>query len=171
MLNKHGLLEVDGLFQAGDKIMYPMHGAGIIQAIEEKEILGDKQCYYVINIPVGNLQVMIPVGKASDLGIRLIVDLMALDDILSNSTKEEVDPSLQWNQRYRIYMNKMKTGNIHDGAEVIRDLAYKSKNKTLNAAEKGVLNQARQILISELVLVKEISENQAANLLDQMISH
>jgi CarD family transcriptional regulator len=171
MLNKYGLLEVDALFQVGDKIMYPMHGAGVIQAKEEKEILGEKQYYYVINMSVGNLQVMIPVRKASDLGIRLITDLVVLDDILSKSAKEELDPSVKWNQRYRIYMNKMSTGDIHDGAEVIRDLAYRSKNKTLNFAEKGVLNQARQILISEVVLVKEITENQAVDLLDQMIGH
>lgn len=157
------------MFQVGDKIMYPMHGAGVIQAIEEKEILGEKQYYYVINISVGNLEVMIPVKKASDLGIRLTADLTELDDLLSNSAKEELDSSYKWNQRYRIYMNKIRTGNIHDGAEVIRDLAYRSKNKSLNFAEKAVLNQARQILMSELVLVKEITENQAADLLDQMM--
>ncbi len=157
------------MYKVGDKIMYPMHGAGVIQAIEEKEVLGNKQKYYVIHISVSDLRVMIPVEKASDFGLRPAADLTELEDLLSNS-QEELDTSFNWNQRYRIYMDKMKTGDIREEAEVFRDLASRSKNKSLNFAEKGVLNQAKQILISELVLVKEITENQAAELLDRLIS-
>ncbi|SEN26501.1 CarD family transcriptional regulator [Lihuaxuella thermophila] len=156
------------MFEVGDKVMYPMYGAGVIQAIQEKEILGKKQYYYMIHMPVVQLEVMIPVRKASDLGIRPVADPMTLDEILSQSAKEELDSSVKWNQRYRIYLEKIKTGNIQDEAEVIRDLAYRSKNKNLNFAERGVLNQAKQLFISELVLAKEITEIQAAHLLDQM---
>jgi CarD family transcriptional regulator len=171
MLNKYGLFGGDALFQIGDKIVYPMHGAGVIEAVEEKEILGVKQYYYVLHITVGNMQVMIPVRKASDAGIRLIVDVMVIDDILSNVATEEFDPSLSWNKRQRVYMDKMRTGNIHDGVEVIRDIAFRSKNKNLSSGEKGVWTLASQIFISEMVLVKGITENQAVDLFDQMVRY
>ncbi|MFC7440217.1 CarD family transcriptional regulator [Laceyella putida] len=157
------------LFRVGDKVVYPMHGAGIIEAVEEKEILGVKQPYYVLNITTGNMQVMIPVTKAAELGIRSIVDLMELDDILNNSSKTNLDPSIQWNQRHRVFMDKMRTGNIQDGVDVIRELAFRSQTKTLSRGEKTVLDQARQIFISELVLVKGITEDQAVDLLEQMV--
>lgn len=149
--------------------MYPMHGAGIIEAVEEREILGVKQQYYVLNITTGNMQVMIPVAKAAELGIRSIVNSEELDDILKHSSKTKLDPSIQWNQRHRVFMDKMKTGKIQDGIDVIRELVSRSQTKTLSRGEKTVLDQAKQIFISELALVKGITEDQADDLLEEMV--
>jgi CarD family transcriptional regulator len=170
MINHSVELGVVALFQVGDKIMYPMHGAGVIEAIEEKEILGVKQNYYVLKITTGSMQVMIPVEKAEELGIRAVVDACELDDILRNAAKTNPDPSTQWNHRHRVFLDKIKTGNIHDGVEVICELASRSLTKTLSRGEKAVLDQARQIFISEMMLVKGITEDEANALLEQMVS-
>jgi CarD family transcriptional regulator len=158
---------VDFLFQVGDKIVYPMHGAGVIEATEEKEILGEKQQYYVINMPIGNMLVMVPMGKASDVGIRLVVDMPTLEKALFIFHHGESDQSLPWSQRYRLHIAKMKTGDIQEGAEVIRDLMCRNKTKKLNTNEKKMLNSAKNILISELALVKGFTENQAIDFLNE----
>jgi CarD family transcriptional regulator len=158
------------MFNIGDKIFYPMHGAGVIEAIEEKEILGEKKLYYVMNIPLKNMQVMIPMGKTSNLGIREVVDSEIIENVFSVFHEEDADPVVNPIQRYRANTNKMKSGDIYEGAQVIRDLTRIGKKKTLGAGDKMMLNQARQILISELVLVKGIEQEQAADLLNKVIN-
>ncbi len=129
ILGKGILLEVDFLFQVGDKIVYPMHGAGVIEAIEEKEILGEKQQYYVIKMPIGNMQVMVPVEKASTLGVRPVVDMLTMENILLGFHHEGSEQSLPWNERYRINTDKMGTGDIQEAAEVVRDLMRRNEEK------------------------------------------
>jgi CarD family transcriptional regulator len=158
---------VDFLFEVGDKVVYPMHGAGVIKAIEEKEILGKKQLYYIIEMPIGNMQVMVPMDKASTLGIRPTVDMSTLENALLIFQHEEWDCSLPWSQRYRINMDKIKTGNLQEEIEVIRDLLHRNKEKVLNTSEKKLLDDARKFVISELALVKGCTKNQATDLLDQ----
>ncbi|BAU28313.1 CarD family transcriptional regulator [Aneurinibacillus soli] len=153
------------MFQVGDKIVYPMHGAGVIEAIEEKEILGEKQQYYVIKMPIGNMQVLVPMGKASDVGIRLAVDMLTLENTLLVFRDRELEQSLPWSQRYRINMDKIKTGAIQEGAEVICDLMRMNERKALNSSEKRMLDNAKDMLISELALVKGFTENQAIDFL------
>ncbi|WCN36232.1 CarD family transcriptional regulator [Aneurinibacillus uraniidurans] len=163
-------MEVDFLFQIGDKVVYPMHGAGIIEAIEEKEILGEKQPYYVIKMSVGTIQVMVPVEKASILGIRPIVDMLTMENILLGFHDGESEPSLPWNERHRMNADKMGTGDIQAAAKVIRGLLYRSKEKKLNTNEQNMLDNAKKILISELALVKGITESQATDLLNKEIN-
>lgn len=163
------LLEVDELFQIGDKIIYPMHGAGVIKSIEEKEFLGEKHRYYVINMPISNMQVMVPIGKLSKLGIRPIVNHLKLEDVLRIFHHGETTQLLPWKQRYDLNMKKIKTGKIEDGAEVVRDLMRRNKEKALNSSEKRMLDNARQILISELMLIGDCTELQATDLLNNSI--
>ncbi|MGG0239907.1 CarD family transcriptional regulator [Bacillus rhizoplanae] len=162
-------MEVDYLFQIGDKIVYPMHGAGVIEAIEEKEILGEKQKYYVIRIPISNMEVMIPMKKMIQLRIRLIADKLTLENVLLIFQYGESDDSLSWKQRYTQNMEKMKTGEIQEGAEVVRDLIRRNKVRALNTSEKQMLDNAQKILISELSLIKGITENQAIDLLNAKV--
>jgi CarD family transcriptional regulator len=157
------------MFQIGDKIVYPMHGAGVIEAIEEKEILGEKRLYYVMNIR--NMQVMFPLGKASGIGIRQVVDSDILENVLTIFNHGESDSTLNPNQRQRINMNKMKSGDIYEGAQVIRDLMRIGKKRVLATGDKVMLDNAQQILISELVLVKGIAQEQAVDLLNQVINN
>ncbi|MFT4413733.1 CarD family transcriptional regulator [Fredinandcohnia humi] len=153
-------MEVDYLFQIGDNIVYPMHGAGIIEAIEVKEISGEKQQYYVIKMVIGNMQVMIPTAKIVSSGIRPVTDIIALKHIIHIYQHGESDRLLPWKQRYKVNTDKIKTGNIQEGAEVVRDLMRMKKEKALNSSEKRMLDNAHEFLISELGLIKGITENQ-----------
>ena len=153
-------MEVDYLYQIGDNIVYPMHGAGIIKAIEEKEISGKKQLYYVIKMTISNLQVMIPTGKILSSSIRPVTDIIALKHILHIFQNGESDRLLPWKQRYKVNMDKIKTGKIQEGAEVVRDLMRMKKEKALNSSEKKMLDNAHEFLIGELGLIKGITENQ-----------
>lgn len=153
-------MEVDYLFQIGDNIVYPMHGAGIIKAIEEKEISGVKQQYYVIKMLISNMQVMIPRAKIMSSSIRPVTDLIALKHIIHIFQHGESDRLLPWKQRYKVNTDKVKTGKIQEGAEVVRDLMRMKKEKALNSSEKTMLDKAHGFLMSELGLIKGITENQ-----------
>ncbi|MFC4401768.1 CarD family transcriptional regulator [Gracilibacillus xinjiangensis] len=153
-------MEVDYMFQIGDNIVYPMHGAGIVKAMEEKEILGRKQQYYVIKMLIGNMQVMIPTGKILSLRVRPVIDLIALKQITHIFEHGESDRLLPWKQRYKVNTDKIKTGKIQECAEVVRDLIRMKKEKALNTSEKEMLDNAHEFLISELGLIKGITETQ-----------
>ena len=148
------------MFQIGDNIVYPMHGAGIIKAIEEKEISGEKQQYYVIKMLISNMQVMIPTGKILSSSIRPVTDILALKHIIHIFQHGESDRLLPWKQRFKVNTDKIKTGKIQEGAEVVRDLMRMKKEKALNTSEKKMLDNAHEFLISELRLIKGITENQ-----------
>ncbi len=153
-------MEVDYMFQIGDNIVYPMHGAGIIEAIEEKEFSGKKQQYFVIKMSISNMQVMIPMGKILSSSIRPVTDILALKHIIHIFQHGESDRLLPWKQRYKVNTDKIKTGEIQEGAEVVRDLMRMKKEKALNTSEKKMLDNAHEFLISELGLIKGITENQ-----------
>lgn len=153
--------------QIGDKVFYPMHGAGVIEAIEEKEILGSKQLYYVMNIR--NMQVMFPM--VYNMPIRPIVDLDILEDVFTTINSRELNSDIKPNQRYRINMTKMKSGDIYQGAEVIRELILMGKKRTLASGDKAMLDNALQIMMSELVLVKGIDPEQALDLLNEVFNN
>ncbi|HDR7654924.1 MULTISPECIES: CarD family transcriptional regulator [Bacillus] len=148
------------MFQIGDNIVYPMHGAGIIEAIEEKEFSGKKQQYYVIKMSISNMKVMIPMGKILSSSIRPVTDILALKHIIHIFQHGESDRLLPWKQRYKVNTDKIKTGEIQEGAEVVRDLMRMKKEKALNTSEKTMLDNAHEFLISELGLIKGITENQ-----------
>ena len=153
------------MFQIGDKVFYPMHGAGVIKAIEEKEILGKKQSYCVIAIPISHMDIMLPMDKMEEFGVRSIIDKETMNHILFDFHHVEPNCSLPWKERYQLNYDKLKTGSMSDSAEVIRELLQRNKEKALNASEKQLLHQAQRNVISEISLIKNISENQAADLL------
>ncbi|PHD55505.1 transcription factor YdeB [Bacillus toyonensis] len=153
-------MEVDYLFQIGDNIVYPMQGAGIIKAIEEKEIAGKKQQYYVIKMSANNMEIMIPEGQILNSNIRPVTDITALIHIIDIFQHGESDRLLTWKQRYKVNTDKIKTGKMQEGAEVVRDLMRIQKEKALNASEKKMLDNAHEFLISELGLIEGITENQ-----------
>lgn len=160
------------MFQVGDKIFYPMHGAGVIEAIEEKEILGEKKKYYIIKIALKKIKIMVPVDKAEQLIIREVVEPETLDNVLSlMRTKEIVPDNHSYQERQRTNIEKMKSGDIYEEAQVICELTSLSKIKKLGMGERMLLNNAREMLISELMLVKGISEKDAERILDETTYH
>ena len=157
------------MFNIGDNIVYPMHGAGTISSIEEKEILGEKQQYYIIKMP-GEVMVMVPTAKAEAMGVRNVIDENSANKVLQVLEKDETEMSNNWNKRYRENLDKMKTGNIYEVADVVRNLSFKQKEKgTLSTGEKKMLLNAKQILVSELVLAEHSSKEEIEKLIDNKI--
>ncbi len=157
------------MFNVGDNIVYPMHGAGTINAIEEKEVLGEKQQYYVIKMP-GEVMVMVPTAKAEAMGVRSVIDSKSAGEVLKLLEQNETEMSDNWNKRYRDNLEKMKTGDIYKIADVVRNLSFKQKEKgTLSTGEKKMLNNAKLILVSELVLAEHTSKDEIEKLIDNKI--
>lgn len=158
---------MDVLFNIGDNIVYPMHGAGVIEAIEEKEVLGETRKYFVIKMPMNNMKVMIPTAKIESSRIRMIADLPMVDEALAIFHNGASDTTLTWKERYKSNMEKMKSGELQDGAEVVRDLMRMNKAKSLNSSERQMLDSARRIFVSELGLIKGINEVEVLEMLNE----
>ena len=157
------------MFNVGDKIVYPMHGAGVIDAIEEKDILGEKQAYYILKMP-GEVKVMVPTAKADEVGVRNIIDKESAEKVIGVLEKDETAMDKNWNKRYRDNMDKMKSGDIYEIADVVRNLSFKQKEKGLSTGEKKMLNNAKQILVSELVLAEHSSQAEVEQLIENKIN-
>ena len=157
------------MFNVGDKIVYPMHGAGVIDAIEEKDILGEKQAYYILKMP-GEVKVMVPTAKAEEIGVRSIIDKSSAEKVFRVLESDETEMSMNWNKRYRDNMDKMKSGDIYKVADVVRNLSFKQKEKGLSTGEKKMLNNAKQILVSELVLAEHASQEEVEKLVENKIN-
>ncbi|MCI8482366.1 MAG: CarD family transcriptional regulator [Clostridia bacterium] len=157
------------MFNVGDHIVYPMHGAGVIDAIEEKDILGEKQAYYILRMP-GEVKVMVPTNKAEEIGVRGIIDKQSADKVFEILEEDKTEMSANWNKRYRDNMDKMKSGDIYEIADVVRNLSFKQKEKGLSTGEKKMLSNAKQILVSELVLAENSSEEIVEGMIDNKIN-
>lgn len=148
------------MFGIGDKVVYPMHGAGIIEAIEEREVLGETRQYYVMHIPVGNMKVYIPLNNVEQLGIRQVINRSEVAKVIKILENESNLPTLAWNRRYRANMDRIKSGDIYAVAEVVRSLSQREREKGLSTGEKKMYENAYQILMSELVLAEETREDE-----------
>ena len=157
------------MFSVGDKIVYPMHGAGIIDSIEEKDILGQKQSYYILKMP-GEVKVMVPIAKADQVGVRNIIDKSSTEKVFNILSQDETVMDQNWNKRYRDNMDKIKSGDIYEIADVVRNLSFKQKEKGLSTGEKKMLNNAKQILVSELVLAGQSSQDEVEQLVENKIN-
>ncbi len=157
------------MFEIGDKVVYPMHGAGIIEGIEEREILGEKQSYYILRFPVGDMKVMIPIDNVEQIGIREVIPVEEVDKVVEFLSGDKSQMSSNWNKRYRQNMEKIRTGDIYEVAEVVRNLMLRDREKGLSTAERKMLTNARQILISEIVLSKDADEEEVTALIDGII--
>ena len=157
------------MYNVGDKGVYPMHGAGVIDAIEEKEILGEKQSYYILKMP-GEVKVMVPILTAEEHGIRNVIDKAEAEKVINVLEQDETEMEKNWNKRYRENMDKMKSGNIYEIADVVRNLSFKQKEKGLSTGEKKMLHNAKQILVSELVLAEHATQDEVEELVDNKIN-
>lgn len=157
------------MFNVGDKIVYPMHGAGIIEAIEEKSVCNEKQSYYIIKMP-GEVKVMVPTAKAEDIGVRNIIDSETAGKVINILEQESTEMSVKWNKRYRDNVEKMKSGDIYEVADIVRNLSFKQKDKGLSTTEKKMLLNAKQILVSELVLAESKDKEEIEELVENKIN-
>lgn len=157
------------MFSAGDKILYPMHGAGIIDDVEERSILGEKKRYYILKIPFGDMNIMIPVDKSSEIGIRPVISKEEVDEVFVVLRSETSEMSHNWNKRQRENMEKLKTGDILKVAEVVRNLMRTDRIKQLSTGEKKMLTNAKQILESELILASDMNHEEIESLVEEAV--
>ena len=145
------------MFQVGDKIVHPMHGAGVIASIVSKKGNGVVRDYYILKLPVGGMLVMIPTEHTEEIGVRPVVDRDEADRLIAAMPDIEVDMTQNWNRRYRENMLRIKSGDLMEVARVVKGLMLRDENRGLSTGERKMLHSAKQILISELVLSQDAS--------------
>ncbi len=158
------------MFSLGDKVVYPMHGAGVIETMESKEILGEIRNYFVLKMPIGEMKLMIPVDNVNNIGLRSIIDKQTVEEVYKVLKQEAEINDSNWNKRYRDNMTKMKTGDIFEVAEVVRDLTYRDREKGLSTGEKKMLVSAKQMLISEITLSTGMDSEEIQEYMDEIIN-
>jgi CarD family transcriptional regulator len=147
-----------------------MHGAGVIEAIEEREVLGNRQTYYVMKLPIGEMQVMVPTKSEKGTGLRTVATESDLREVFRVLSARKTAMSANWNRRYRANLEKIKSGNILDVAEVVRNLALRDNEKGLSTGERKMLESARQILLSELILALDLKVEEANTMLEEVLA-
>ncbi len=158
------------MFNLGDKVVYPMHGAGVIESMESKEVLGETKNYFVLKMPIGEMKLMIPVDNVNNIGLRNIIDEDMVDQVIDILKQGAVLNDSNWNKRYRDNMLKMKTGDIFEVAEVVRDLTFRDREKGLSTGEKKMLVSAKQMIVSEIALATCEDGNGVQEYLDNIIN-
>ena len=141
------------MLDVGDKVVYPMHGAGIIEAVEEHEVMGERRDYFILTMPYGGMRVMIPLDNVENVGLREVICEAEVDNVFCTLRMAPTQACVNWNRRFNINLAKIKSGDIHEVAEVVRNLTIQDRAKKLSTGERRLLDTARQILVSELVLV------------------
>lgn len=145
------------MFDIGEYIAHPMHGAGMIDNIVTKKINGVERDYYVLKLPVGEMRVMIPVEGCELIGVRNIVSREDAMSVLDAFPGIDTEMTQNWNKRYRENMLKIKSGNLMDVATVVKSLMYRDNERGLSTGERKMLHSAKQIFISEMVIALEKS--------------
>ena len=157
------------MFNIGDKVVYPRHGAGVIDGIEEKEVLGEKCKYYVIRIALGDMRVMVPIDKMEAHGIRDITSKNKIDDIYNILSGETSCMYKNWSKRYRENQTRIRKGDIFEISEIVKNLTVIDREKKLSTGEKRMLESARQLLISELMLILSEPYERVEEILQRLI--
>lgn len=157
------------MFGVGDKVVYPMHGAGVIEAVEEREILGEKKEYYVMRMPIGDMQVLIPVDGVDHVGLREVIPADEWGAVAEVLGRDDPDAYTNWNRRYRANAERLKTGDIYEVAAVVRNLVVRDRHRGLSTGERKMLDNARRILVSEIVLACDIDEECASRWIEEAI--
>jgi CarD family transcriptional regulator len=159
------------VFEVGDKVVYPMHGAGVIEAIEEREVSGQSKRYFVLRLPVTEMQVMVPCDNLEKTGLRRVISEPMLMKVMEVLQAHRCAMEKNWNLRYRANMEKIRSGNILELAEVVRNLSHWHRERGLSGGERKMLENARQILLSEIILARDLDVQAANHLLDEVLAN
>ena len=158
------------MFKIGDKIVHPMHGAGVVDSIVTKKVNGVVREYYILKIPIGGMLVMIPTGNSEEIGVRPIVDREEADRVIAAIPGIEVDMTQNWNRRYRENMLRIKSGDLIEVARVVKGLMIRDGDRGLSTGERKMLHSAKQILISEIVLSQSSSYEEVEDRINRALS-
>lgn len=148
------------MFKIGDMIAHPMHGAGVIDSIEEKKINGCTRQYYILKMPSGGMVVMIPMENCAAIGVRPILGFDEAETLMETIPGIETDMTTNWNRRYRENMQKIKSGDLLEVARVVKGLMIRDSEKGLSTGERKMLHSAKQILVSEIALSQDKSSEE-----------
>ncbi len=157
------------MFKIGDKIVYPMHGAGVIDSVQTKEFLGEEKEYFILKMPIGNMDISIPKANINKMNIRDVISKKEGEEILAILEEDPEDLNSNWNLRYRKNQEILKTGDIFKIAVMVRDLVALDDDKGLSTTEKKLLNRARRIMASELVMSGSLEKDEAEKMIDESI--
>lgn len=161
--------KVKKMYSVGDKVAHPMHGAGIVQEIRRIDIAGKKQDYYAVKFAVGSMITNIPIDSSQKVGLRDILTKDGARNILETFVKLPISNDTNWNKRQRENLIKIKSGDIYQVLEVLKDLMYRDRIKGLSTNERKTLNNAKQIVVSELVLSDFATQSEVENIMKDTI--
>ena len=158
------------MFKVGDKAVYPAHGVGVIENIEKKEIAGSTYQFYILRILENDMTIMIPTANVEAVGLRRIIPGSQVTKVYKILKQNEISvDAATWNRRYREYMEKIKTGSAFEIAQVLRDLFILKNDKDLSFGERKMFDTARSLLVKELALAKDVTEENVAKQLDKIL--
>ncbi len=156
-------------FRKGDTVVHPEHGAAVIQELREKEFLGEKRTYLVLRVAYGDLTLLIPVDSTEQVGLRQVVSKNEVKKVLKVLTEDESSMAANWSRRFKNNIEKLRSGDIYQVAEVVRNLSIRDRERGLSAGEKRMITKARQILISELTYATGGDEEKAEAMIDKVL--
>lgn len=157
-------------YKVGDQVVYPHHGVATIERIEDKAVLGDKKTYLVLRLDAGDLTLMVPADSCEEVGIRNLINKDQVDGVLKVLRKGEVtDNAENWSRRFKANSEKIKSGDIQQVAEVVRNLSIREREKGLSTGEKRMLNKARQILAGEIAVALSVEADEAEAVLEKAL--
>ena len=158
-------------FTVGETVVYPNHGAAVIEDIETRQIKGEDRLYLVLRILGQNdLVVRVPANNLDLVGVRDVVDAAGLERVFDVLRAEHTEEPSNWSRRYKANLEKLHSGNVIKVSEVVRDLWRRDRHKGLSAGDKRMLSKARSILVAELALAEDVAEEKAETLLDEVLA-
>ncbi|WBL19166.1 MULTISPECIES: CarD family transcriptional regulator [Citricoccus] len=157
------------VFEVGETVVYPHHGAATIEEIKMRKIKGEEKTYLKLRVAQGDLTIEVPAENVDLVGVRDVVDDQGLQEVLDVLRAEFTEEPTNWSRRYKANLEKLASGDVIKVAEVVRDLWRREHDRGLSAGEKRMLAKARQVLESELALAKDISEEEAIGLLNETL--
>ncbi len=157
------------MFDVGDKVVYPHHGAGTVVKKELKEVLGQRREYLTIKILYNEMTVMVPTDNAEDRGLRRVIDQDTVQEVLGVLRDDGTQMPKNWNRRFKHNRDKIKTGDVFELAEVVRNLSIRDLDKGLSTGEKQMFGRAKKILASELMYACDMEEQEAIDYLDGLL--
>ncbi len=156
-------------YNVGDVVVYPVHGAGTIEAIEEQQVFGKVKKYYIMKMPCGDMKVLIPMDNIDNIGIRDVISCAEADNVINSFAEADLKINSNWNKRIRENLVKIKSGNIYEVAGVVKSLMVRDRQKGLSTGERKMLANAKQIFISELVLAKKTTNEKIERILSDIV--
>lgn len=158
------------MYKIGDRVVYPMQGAGTIVAKETKELLGVEKDFFILQMPIANIRIAIPVDQIERIGIRPVMSEADGERVMEILRQETTEMAENWSQRYRENLENLKTGDPFEMADIVRNLQVRDMEKGLSTSEKKMLGKTKKMLISELIIVGSLSVEDAATMIDEAIS-